>query len=167
MPAWPIERLGPQHDRAAFTCGQPDLDAWFRTRAGQDEKRDLARVFVMRDDEGVLGFYSLSTFTIEIDDLPPRLARKLPPYDAIPAALIGRLARAERARGQAVGELLLLDALRRTLDASDTLAVHAIIVDAKDSRSMAFYARHGFESLPGRSDRMFLLASAAAKALSG
>ena len=99
-----IEPLGKHHDRAAFSCGQADLDDWFRRRASQDEKRNLARVFVGVDSElGVVGFYSLSTFTLALADLPQDIARKLPRYDAIPAALIGRLGRDERVRGRGIG----------------------------------------------------------------
>jgi len=159
-----IEPLGPQHDRANFTCGRPELDDWFRQRAGQDEKRNLARVFVMIDAEGIVGFYSLSSHTLALEDLPAVLAKKLPRYDAIPAALIGRLARAERVRGQQVGETLLLDAIRRTLAAAHAVAVHSILVDAKDERAAAFYARYGFRAFPLRPSRMFLLAATAAKA---
>ena len=43
-----IEPLG-KHDRAAFSCGVAALDNWFRLRAGQDEKRNVARVFVAID----------------------------------------------------------------------------------------------------------------------
>ena len=46
-----IEPLG-KHDRAAFSCGVAALDDWFRLRAGQDEKRNVARVFVAIDDQG-------------------------------------------------------------------------------------------------------------------
>ncbi|MFA9200541.1 MAG: GNAT family N-acetyltransferase [Cypionkella sp.] len=159
-----IEPLGPQHDRAGFTCGEADLDDWFRERAGQDEKRNLARVFVMSDADGVVGFYSLSSHTLALADLPTDLAKKLPRYDAIPAALIGRLARAERMRGQQVGETLLLDAIARTLSAAHAVAVHSILVDAKNERAAAFYARYGFKAFPLRPSRMFLLASTAAKA---
>jgi hypothetical protein len=96
-----IEPLGKHHDRSQFSCGNAALDEWFRNRAGQDERRNVARVFVARDDElGVAGFYSLSAFTLAIEDVPEDLAGKLPRYDAIPAALIGRLARDERARGR-------------------------------------------------------------------
>ena len=53
-----IEPLG-KHDRAAFSCGVAALDDWFRFRAGQDEKRNLARVFVAIDDQlGVVGFHA-------------------------------------------------------------------------------------------------------------
>ena len=84
--------------------GPPDLDDWFRRRASQDEKRNIARVFVTVDDKlGVIGFYSLGSFTLSIPDLPEEIARKLPRYDAIPATLIGRLARDERAHGSAWG----------------------------------------------------------------
>ena len=166
MPS-PIEPLGPQHDRANFKCGQPDLDDWFLHRAGQDEKRNLARVFVMADKEGGLGFYTLSSFTLSIPDLPEELAKRLPQYERLPAALIGRLARAERARGSGVGETLLLDALRRTLSAARAVAVYAILVAAKNDAAARFYARFGFLSFPLRPRRMFLLASTAAKAFGG
>ena len=161
-----IEPLGKQHDRAAFSCGQPALDDWFRRQAGQDEKRNIARVFVAVDDEhGVIGFYSLSSFTLAIEDLPQEIARKLPRYDAIPAALIGRLARDQRVRGLRIGDLLLADAIRRILSASRSLAVFAIIVDAKDDRAAAFYENFGFKRFPARLERLFLLTSTAAEAL--
>ena len=110
-----IEPLG-KHDRAAFSCGVAALDDWFRLRAGQDEKRNVARVFVAIDDQrGIVGFYSLSSFTLAIADLPPEHAKHLPRYDAIPAALIGRLARDEKVQGEGVGDLLLADAVRRVI----------------------------------------------------
>jgi GNAT superfamily N-acetyltransferase len=161
-----IEPLGGRHDRSRFCCGQPALDDWFRHRAGQDEKRNVARVFVAVDDEmGVVGFYSLSSFTLALPDLPEEIARKLPRYDAIPAALIGRLARDERVRGRGIGELLLADALRRILGASRTLAVFAIVVDAKDETAVSFYESFGFRPFPSRLDRLFLPASTAAAAV--
>src|SRR5450759_5297635 len=68
-----IKPLG-KHDRAAFSCGVASLDDWFHLRAGQDEKRNVARVFVAIDDErGIVGFYSLSSFTLAIADLPPNM----------------------------------------------------------------------------------------------
>jgi GNAT superfamily N-acetyltransferase len=160
-----IEPLGKQHDRTRFSCGQAALDDWFRLRASQDEKRNVARVFVAVDDElGVIGFYSLSSFTLALEDLPLEIASKMPRYDAIPAALIGRLARDERARGRRIGELLLANAIRRTLAASRSLAVFAIVVDAKDERAASFYETFGFRAFPNRPKRLFLLVSTAAAA---
>lgn len=161
-----IEPLGKHHDRKAFSCGQAELDDWFQRRAGQDERRNIARVFVASDDRlGVIGFYSLSSFTPSLTDLPDAIARKLPRYDAIPAALIGRLARDVRVRGRAIGELLLADAVRRIVAAGSTLAVFAIVVDAKDESAVAFYKEFGFRTFPLRPDRLFLLTSSAAAAI--
>lgn len=148
-------------DRSQFKCGQPDLDNWFRNRASQDERRNVARVFVAVDALGVAGFYSLSSFTVAIEDLPIELASKLPRYDAIPAALIGRLARDERVRGRGIGELLLADAVRRILDAARSLAVFAIVVDAKDERAADFYRAFGFRAFATNPRRLFLPASSA------
>jgi len=164
--AFVIEPLGKHHNRTAFSCGQTDLDDWFHRRAGQDERRNIARVFVASDDSlGVIGFYSLSSFTLSLTDLPDEIAHKLPSYDAIPAALIGRLARDVRVRGRRIGELLLADAVRRILAASSTLAVFAIVVDAKDEAAAAFYEEFGFRAFPLRPDRLFLLTSSAAAAI--
>jgi GNAT superfamily N-acetyltransferase len=161
-----IEPLGKHHDRVGFSCGQPDLDDWFRFRASQDEKRNVARVFVAFDAElGVVGFYSLSSLSLSLQDLPEEIVRKLPRYDAIPAALIGRLARDERMRGQRVGELLLADAILRVLGAGRSIAVFAIVVDAKDERAVKFYEAFGFRPFPLRPQRLFLLTSTAAAGL--
>lgn len=161
-----VEPLGRHHERAGFSCGQPDLDDWFRLRAGQDEKRNVARVFVAVDDElGVVGFYSLSSLSLSLDSLPEEVAHKLPRYDAIQAALIGRLARDQRVRGRGLGELLLADAIRRILGAGRSIAVYAIVVDAKEERAADVYRAFGFQAFPLRPDRLFLLTATAAKAL--
>lgn len=158
-----IEPLGSHHERDAFACGQRTLDEWFRRRAGQDERRNIARVYVAVDDAlGVVGFYSLSSFALAVEDLPAPIARKLPRYDLIPAALIGRLARDERVRGRGMGELLLADAIRRVLDATRTVASYAIVVDAKDPSAAAFYRSFGFRPFPLRANRLFLPTSTAA-----
>ena len=161
-----IEPLG-KHDRAAFSCGVAALDDWFHQRAGQDEKRNVARVFVAIDDQyGIVGFYSLSSFTLSILDLPPENAKHLPRYDVIPAALIGRLARDERVRGQGVGDLLLADAVRRVIGASGSLAVFAIVVEAIDEKAAVFYRDFGFASFPNRPLRPFMSMAEAANAVS-
>jgi hypothetical protein len=138
------------------------LDEWFRVRAGQDERRNVARVYVAVDaDLGVVGFYSLSSFSIDIVDLPDDAARKLPRYDAIPAALIGRLARDVRVHDRRIGSLLLADAMRRVIAAGRSLAVFAIVVDSIDESATSFYRHFGFTPFPGRPSRLFILTSVA------
>jgi ribosomal protein S18 acetylase RimI-like enzyme len=158
--------LEKRHDRAAFSCGEPSLDDWFQRRAGQDERRNVARVYVAVDSElGVVGFYSLSSFSIDIEDLPEDVARKLPRYDAVPAALIGRLARDLRVAKRRVGGLLLADAINRIISAGRSLAVFTIVVDSLNEAATSFYRHFGFTPFPKRPNRLFLLTSVAAAAL--
>jgi GNAT superfamily N-acetyltransferase len=160
-----FELLSRRHDRRAFASGVPALDDWFRTRATQDQRRHVAQVFVAVDELGVVGFYSLSMFTLALESLPDELAHNLPRYEAIPAALIGRLARHERAKGSGIGDLLVADAVKRVLAAAESVAAYAIVVDAKGERGRRFYESHGFISLPSRPNRLFLLTATAAAAL--
>lgn len=158
-----IEPLGPQHDRAAFSCGRPELDRYLQRQAGQDHRRNLARIFVaLGDGPGVIaGYYSLSALSIAIGDLPPAQARKLPRYPDIPAALLGRLAVDTGYQGRGLGGILLVDALKRVVTVGGELAIHAIIVEPLDADAAAFYRKYGFLDFPERADRLFLPAATA------
>ncbi len=157
------ERLGAL-SRTTFSCGDQHLDTYFRQQAGQDERRRLARTFVLLDIENgsIAGFYTLSATSLLPAALPPEMARKLPHYDQIPGMLIGRLAVDTQYQGQGVGSMLLLDAIARinTIDAG----VYVIVVDAYQS-ARGFYTRFGFQVLPGDNSRMILPMQTAIKAL--
>lgn len=158
VPRLVFEQLGPHHRRTVFSCGGPALDEYFQKRAGQDVKRNVARVFVAVAPETgeIAGYYTLSTFSIALDQIPADLARKLPPYGDLPAALIGRLARSLAWKGKGIGEILLADAVERVIDASSRLAVYAIIVHAKDEPAETFYRSFGFRPQLSHPARLFL-----------
>ena len=96
--------------------------------------------------------------------MPTEVARKLPRDESIPAALIGRLARDLRARGRGIGELLPADAINRVLAADRSMAVWAILVDAKSQAASEFYKSFGFMPFPSRPSRLFLPTASARKA---
>jgi GNAT superfamily N-acetyltransferase len=152
-----IEPLGRQHDRAGFSCDVADLDDYLRRRAGQDVRRRIARVFICTEKGThiVLGFYTLSAISIDVGSLPDAQARKLPRHP-VPAALIGRLAVDRSAQGKGLGRLVLADAIQRTLGASEQVAIHAVVVDAKNEAARRFYRTYGFLSLPDQPMRLFL-----------
>ena len=153
-----IEPLDPTHDRAGFQCGVEALDRYLKKQAKQDIKRRISRVFVATKSDNpkaVMGYYTLSTLSIELNQLPEKIARKLPKHP-VPAALIGRLATCNVARGQGVGKLLLADAIKRTLAVSDQIAIYAMVVDAIDDNAKGFYEQYGFSRLSDDSPRLFL-----------
>ena len=157
-PAPSIEPLAKDHHRKSFICGAEPLDRYLQTRASQDVKGRVAAAFMLTEppDRRVLGFYTLSSSTMALSDLPEKFAKKLPRYPQLPATLIGRLAVDVSVRGKRYGELLLMDALRRSLEAAAEIGAMAVIVDAKDDGAAAFYQQYGFVPLPGHERRMFL-----------
>lgn len=153
-----VERLEARHDRGNFSCGVEALDSYFRQRAGQDQRRRLAVPYVLLDSTSgaVAGYYTLSSFSIVAASLPQEVTGALARYSAFPAILIGRLALDQRYQGQGLGEILLLDALRRSLEASQQVAAVAVAVDAKDDAARLFYERYGFQRFVDHEYRLFL-----------
>lgn len=154
----PIEPLGPHHDRAAFSCGTEALDAYIHQQAGQDVKKKVAATFVQPADDGkaVAGYYTLSATSVQLSDLPPDVAHKLPRYPLVPATLLGRLAVDRKYKGQGLGERLLMDALHRSLGNSEQIGSAVVVVDAKDGDSANFYKRYGFIQFPTQQRHLFL-----------
>jgi hypothetical protein len=49
-----------------------------------------------------------------------------------------------------------MDAMHRTLLATQVMAVHAMVVDAKDASAAKFYRKYGFIAFPNNTQRLFL-----------
>jgi GNAT superfamily N-acetyltransferase len=153
-----VEPLGRQHDRTAFQCGADALDRYLKQQARQDADKRVAAPFVAvrLPDVRVLGYYTLSASVLTLADLPDELARKLPRYPQLPVTLLGRLAVDQSAKGQGLGEHLLLDALQRSLTHANQIAAMAVVVDAQDESAASFYRHFGFLTLQAKPSRLFV-----------
>jgi GNAT superfamily N-acetyltransferase len=156
--AQPIVALGSEHDRRNFDCGAETLNRYIREVASQDQRRRVAACFVLAlpGTPAVVGYYTLSAYTVAATQVPPALARKLPKYGQIPCTLLGRLAVDRSHAGRGVGSMLLMDALRRSLHHAADVASWAVIVDPKDEAASQFYAHFGFTTLIDAAPRQFL-----------
>jgi ribosomal protein S18 acetylase RimI-like enzyme len=153
------ELLTSDHDRSSFRCGVAELDDYLQRRARQDARRHVAATYVMtpRDEpQRITGFYTLSAASIELSDLPSELAKHLPRYPHVPAILLGRLARDLKFKGQGIGELLLADALGRSVRHAQEVAAAVVLVDALDERARQFYRSFGFQEIPRLAKRLFI-----------
>lgn len=151
-------QLSSKHKKAEFTCGVAMLDDYLHKQANQDIKQKLTACFVLIDEgkELIKGYYTLSNNSIPLNKIPTDLQKKLPKsYTSIPATRLGRLAVDERYKGQGLGKLLLVDALRRSYEISGSVGSYAVIVDPIDQSAVEFYAKYGFILIPG-SGKMFL-----------
>jgi ribosomal protein S18 acetylase RimI-like enzyme len=146
--AWRIEELGPDHDRAEFSCGHGSLDAFIKQFASQNQKTGISRTFVALEpgETFVRGYYSIAAGSVRFTDLAEEQRKRLPKYP-IPVAHLGRLAVDKAARGRGLGSYLLLDALSRIARVERELGIHAVEVVAIDEAAKRFYLKYGFTEL--------------------
>lgn len=152
-----IEAIAAAHDRTAFDCGHPFLNTYLAQFARQNDRKGLARAYVLvpePDGNPVLGYYTLTSGAVAFENIPPGLRQGLPKYP-LPVARIGELAIDHRWRGQGFGSDMLLNAISRIVRASEQVAVWAIMVDPIDQPAASFYLHHGFQALPD-SDALIL-----------
>jgi ribosomal protein S18 acetylase RimI-like enzyme len=160
-----FEALGDTHDRAAFSCGDDALDRYFQTQVTQDVRRRIANCFVVVEiaTGHVAAYYTLSAASIPLVDLPPDETKLLPRYPTLPAVRIGRLAVDRRFQRRGLGELMLMNAVRRTM--LDAAAAFALLVDAKNDVAAGFYRRYGFRPIAGKPRTLFLPLATAQRTL--
>lgn len=159
------ELLDKKHKRNDFDCGNELLDNYLKTQAGQDLKKKLAVCFVLSDPKthNICGYYTLSNSSIPLNSFPEPIRKKFPrSYTSIPATLLGRLAIDQAHQGKGIGKVLLIDALKRSWEASKELGSFAVVVDPIDEAAETFYATYDFIKLPD-SGKMFIAIKTLAK----
>lgn len=142
------ERYDPaRHDVTGFNCGNDLLDRWLIRYAGQNQRRDAARTFVVADGRAVHGYYTLLAGQLDHRDATSETGRGLSRHFPIPVAILARLAIDSTQQGSGLGAALLNDALVRVCRASEQVAIRAVVVHAVDESATTFYARFGFRAL--------------------
>jgi len=145
-----IEPLNSSLNKKDFSCGKEMLDNYIHFQASQDVKRKLCVVFAMFEDITVMGYYTLSNFSMPAELIPENLRKKMPKsYTTLPVTLLGRLAIDLKFRGKGLGGILLLDALKRSYEiATQSLGSIGIVVDPLDDEAVLFYEKFGFVMIP-------------------
>ncbi len=144
------------HDRQQFDCGVESLNNYLKVMASQQSQKDNTRTFVLVEEQNsarVMGYYTLTMTPIDLGSLPDKLQKKH--HNASSGGLIARLAIDKRYTKQGHGEWLLIDALSRLLQASETVAFPVVIVDAKDG-AIGFYEKFGFSPFLDSTNKLFL-----------
>jgi len=144
-----IRPLSRTDDRSDFSCGQPDLDRYFRYYAGQNQfKLHLSVTYVATTTGHILGFATVASSSIERTSLPTeQIQRRLPAYP-LPTLRLARLAVDQGAQGMGLGNALLRHVLIRALEQRDRTGCVGVLTDAK-ADAVAFYERYGFVALKG------------------
>jgi len=153
------------HDVSSFDSGKPALDDWLKNRALESEGNTSRTYVVCEHKLVVIGYYCISMGSVQRDDLPPKMKRTQGLPNTIPVAIIGRLARDKKYKGQGLGPDLLQDALRRILAVSKMIGVRAILVHALDDDAARFWREYEFTECPVDSRTFYLPIETIADAL--
>jgi len=147
-PSIVVERLDKSHDKEEFDCGDTGLNEYLHRFARPNTERGIGTTYVAvrRGRKRVLAYYTISSGQVAREDMPDRDRKSLPRYP-IPVVRIGRLASDVTVRGQGLGTLMLIDALRRARELADVLGIYAVEVDALNDDALRFYEKFGFKSL--------------------
>ncbi|WP_298607432.1 GNAT family N-acetyltransferase [uncultured Thiothrix sp.] len=145
-----------KHNRNRFDCRIEALNNYLKVMASQQAKKDNTRTFVLedaQDETQIIGFYTLTLTPIDLKSLPAALQKKH--QSSTSGGLIARLAVDQRYKGQGFGEWLLIDALKKLLQASDSVAFLLVLVDAKEG-AKAFYEKYGFTAFRDAENKLFI-----------
>lgn len=142
---WREAPIGKQHDRAAFDCGDTDLNTYLQRFARQNHESGGAKTFVAvtaQDPSHILGFYSLSPASIDFARTSAIARRGLGRYD-VPVYRLGRLAVDRTIQGRGLGGGLLLAAGKRCMAVAAEVGGVALLIDAKEDQAAHWYEGYG------------------------
>ena len=137
-----------------FSCGNKSLDRFFNFYSQNNDIMGYGKTFVLENNGEIIGFFTLCSAQIQFQSYPSTDKNALPKYP-IPCIRIARLAVSKTHQGKGYGKLLLKEAFLKIIDASKTVGIFLVIVDAKES-SANFYIHYGFEKLIEGSLTFFL-----------
>ncbi len=142
---WDEAPIAKQHDRAAFDCGDADLNLYLHKFARQNNESGGAKCFVAAPSNAlarILGFYTLSPASLEYSRTPALAKRGLARYD-VPVFRLGRLAVDNSVQGRGLGGALLLRAAHRCIRVAQDVGGVALLIDAKNDRAARWYESCG------------------------
>ncbi len=142
---WHEASIAKRHDRAAFDCGDADLNLYLQKFARQNHESGGAKCFIAAPSDApsrILGFYTLSPASLEYSRTPALAKRGLAHYD-VPVFRLGRLAVDRTAQGRGLGGALLLRAADRCIRVAEDVGGVALLIDAKNDRAARWYESYG------------------------
>ena len=162
-----VEPISDLHDVSRFDCdGHESLNDWLKRFALTNERNESARTYVVHRSGLVVGYYSISSGSVSVEEAPARISKGLARHP-IPVILLARLAVDKEERGTGLGKALLKDALRRIAQAADVVGARAVLVHAIDEQARKFYEHFDFGPSPVHDLQLMLLMKDLRKALEG
>jgi GNAT superfamily N-acetyltransferase len=134
-------------DRAAFCCGNDELDDFFTHHAARHHAAHRVRVTVAMHGGRIVGFYWLVAHGQPLGRISSEAeaAFDTTKFDATPLVYLGMIGTDRSVQGLGIGKILMVHAMRQTLAVADVVGVYALTLDAVDAETARRYAKWGFE----------------------
>ena len=151
-----IAKLAPAHDPTSFDCGNDALNRFIKLHALPGQRAGISQTYVAATGSEIVGYHTLVVGQVTHDEAPERLAKGLPRHP-IPVIILARLGVDRSWQGKKLGAALVVDAMRRVLQAADIAGVRAMVVHAKDESAQHFYQHLGFVQFPEKPFTLYRL----------
>ena len=140
-----VDKLGPAHDPSSFDCGSEPLNRFLKLHALQSQRAGISQTYVAAVGPEIAAYHTLVVGHVEHGEAPDRLVKGVPRHP-VPVIVLARLAVDRSWQGKGLGAALVVDAIRRVIQAAEIAGVRAMIVHAKDETARRFYEHLGFIS---------------------
>lgn len=143
--------------RSTFDCGSEPLNRYLASTASQHEARNITRTFCAIDASGIVGYCSLTNASVHISALSPEVLKRYRlPTHLLPVVRLARLAVDRRHQRRGIGNILLVEAMRKVLSVANESGCVGLVVDAKDAAAAAYYTGFGFRTAPDNPGLLFM-----------
>jgi len=142
-----------EYETGGFDCGEVSLNAFLTNHLKRQHDGKILRAWLLitkTPRPRILGYYTLSGGSFEKEQLPTKTQQKKVPYHNVPCVILGRLAIDKSLQGNGWGETLVAHAMRVVYNASLTIGIHGLFVEALTGNAKKFYEKLGFIPLADR-----------------
>jgi GNAT superfamily N-acetyltransferase len=133
------------------------MNGFLRAYARKNHERGASKTFlaVSKENDAILGFYTLSPAEAEFEQVPEKFRKGLGRY-AVGGFRLARIAVSRSEQGKGLGGQLLMAAGLRCIRAAAEVGGALMFIDAKDERVAKWYRSYGALSLDDRPLSLFL-----------
>ena len=139
-----IEAITKKHNRKSFDCRVPELNQFLQHQARQKSDKHIAKTYIVcrgASPTDILGYYTLTGYSVITP--PDHKDYKKYPHP-LSAVKLARLAVDQSQQGQGLGEILLIDAIHRTVAVAEQISTIGLFVDPMTPAVVPFYQQYGF-----------------------
>jgi predicted GNAT family N-acyltransferase len=143
-----IERLNTRvHARNTFHNTDPSIEDFLRLRANKEHELNISDTFVLvyaNKKEEILGYYTLSSSSVIVSEIPHEYRKRIPYYPNIGTILLGRMGRNQYLTQSGFGLIIMKEAMKTALTRGTFFALE---LHAKNEKLISYYKQFGFVSL--------------------